>query len=119
MKEVIQNAQIDRTFFGIEDHGILTFFIHLQYDECGYQGFGGYSLDGHGEGWGKWLLFVRALLRALEIEKWEELPGCYCRVKREDGSMHAKPFAIGHPIKDKWADIRDYLPEQEGEDENV
>ena len=40
----IKNARITRTTLGVEDHGILTAFLHLEGDGWGI-GFGGYALD--------------------------------------------------------------------------
>ena len=41
--EEIKNAIITGTYLGIEDHGILTFWLYLDYGGSG-QGFGGYQL---------------------------------------------------------------------------
>lgn len=100
-----KNARIASTMLGIEDHGILSSFIHLEYDGGG-QGFGGYSLDTPvkgsydfkrvGTAWG--MEFIRRVLDTLGVNNWEQLPGTHCRVKAE----HCKVHAIGHIIKDKW-----------------
>ena len=47
--EEIKNAIITGTYLGIEDHGILTFWLYLDYGGSG-QGFGGYQLDNRGTG---------------------------------------------------------------------
>jgi len=95
------NALIESTMLGVEDHGILSCFLHLKYDGSG-QGFGGYSLDTYngkereGTAWG--MEFVRRILEVLEADKWEDLPGMYLRAKH----TWSKVSEIGHITKDKW-----------------
>lgn len=46
MKELEEkNAIIESTMLGWEDHGIMTFYIGLDYGDEGHQHCGGYSLD--------------------------------------------------------------------------
>jgi hypothetical protein len=104
MSEIL-NAKIGSTMLGSEDHGILTLFVNVEGDGWG-QGFGGYALDGP---WderqkirlpsaecGRW---INGILNALEIERWEKLPGTIVRVKRGDTQVLE---AIGHAYKDRW-----------------
>ncbi len=66
---------------GVEDHGILTAYIHLTYGKSGGQGAGGMSLDtydkvkerrvGHALG----SEFILRTLRAFGVSKWEDLQG--------------------------------------------
>jgi hypothetical protein len=105
-----RNAVIIGTMLGIEDHGILTCYVYLDYGDSGHQGFGGYSLDGpRKDGNGKHLgrfgsafgmEFIRRLLDTLGVETWEKLKGTPCRVVAEYSKVHA----IGHFTKNKWFD---------------
>ncbi len=80
-----QNARIERTMLGVEDHGIMSFYLYLDYGGSG-QGFGGYGLDeydkelkrrkGHAFG----LEVIMQILRVVGVEKWEDLPGRFVRV---------------------------------------
>ena len=114
MNEYIENAQITDTFLGIEDHGIFTFSIMLDYGSSG-QGFGHYSLDGYNkelkkrEGWANGIMVLRGILEAVGVDSWEKLKGRYVRVKRVgEHEFSAMVRAIGHPIKDKWMDVREF-----------
>jgi hypothetical protein len=103
------NARISSTMLGIEDHGIMTAFIHLDYGGAG-QGFGGYAFDewvGERGAGGERICkgpygieFVRFVLKTLGVESWEKLPGTYCRAKQDNGRV----YAIGHVLKDQWFD---------------
>lgn len=102
-----ENAQIESTALGFPDRGIFTCWLYLTYDGGG-QGFGGYALDTPlkddkgkflrrvGIGFG--IDFISEILRTVGVEKWEDLPGKYIRVRRE----HTKVHAIGNIIADEW-----------------
>lgn len=99
----IENAKIGTTFLGIEDHGLLSSFLHLEGAGWG-QGFGGLRLDAK-----DWMnapsfcgAYIRAILGTLEVDRWENLPGTLLRIRRPDtgGSIRA----IGHIVKDQWFD---------------
>ena len=96
------NAVIEDTMLGFEDHGFLTFFLHLDYGGSG-QGAGGIILSGaytdH---------YIREILKTVGVEKWEQLKGKHVRAKHE----HWRVFAIGHIIKDQWMEIGDWEPEE-------
>ncbi len=101
----IKNALIKSTFLGIEDHGIFTAFITLDYSGSG-QSFGGYSMDAPNKGeqglsrigtpFG--CEFILRVIRTLEVNSWEKLIGTYCRVM----ATHNKVHSIGHIQKDQW-----------------
>ena len=104
----VKNAKITGTMLGKEDHGVMTFYIYLDYGGM-LQGFGGYVLD-------RWVekdktrrgsMFgmeaIRRILEVLEIETWEKLPGTPVRVK---GSF-SEVRAIGNYLKDSWVDLRE------------
>lgn len=104
----IKNATISSTMLGIEDHGIMTAFIHLDYGGSG-QGFGGYGFDSLkvpgdynsgriGSVFG--CEFIRRVLDVVGVEKWEDLKGKHIRVVSDWG----KVYRIGNIIKDKWFD---------------
>lgn len=106
MSEIdIKNARIESTMLGIEDHGILTCWISLDYGSSG-QGFGGYPFDKPDKKTGKRVglsqmgTYIRRILEILGVDTWEELPGKHIRVKT-DGE-YGKIIAIGHIIKDEW-----------------
>lgn len=104
---MIKNARIKSTHLGREDHGIMTCYLHLEYEGAG-QGFGGYALDNpvkdedgkflRREGRAYGMEFICAILRTLEVDSWEKLPGTHLRV---DADFH-EIKAIGHIIKEKW-----------------
>lgn len=102
----IKNAQIKSTTLGIEDHGIMTFYLHLDYGGSG-QGAGGYSLDEWSEiekkriGAPSGCELIRSILEIIGVEKWEDLPGQYIRVKADYG----KVYAIGNMLNDNWLDF--------------
>ena len=106
----IKNAVIKGTMLGIEDHGIMTCFLNLDYGGSG-QSFGGYSLDGFNESedkrvgtaWG--MEFIRRVLEVLDVDSWEKIKGTHCRVKAD----HGKVYRIGHIIKDQWFDPKQDL----------
>lgn len=79
MKEVI--AKIESTFLGIEDHGIFTAYLYVDYSRGSGQGIGGYSLDDYdperkeriGTGYG--MEWIRRVLLACGVDSWEKLAG--------------------------------------------
>ena len=105
-----KNAKIIDTMLGIEDHGILTCMLTLDYGGSA-QGFGGWELDNFSKEFGRrigtafGMEFINLLLRTLEVSSWEELIGTHVRVKASHTDVHA----IGHIIKDKWFIPRKHL----------
>jgi hypothetical protein len=98
-----KNAVIESTRLTIDDHGILSAWLILDYGGCG-QGFGGYCLytpkdrehtaksrnyAGH---------FIWRVLEIASVGEWSKLRGKTIRVRAEHGEVHA----IGHIIKDDW-----------------
>jgi len=102
------NAKIESTMLGVEDHGILTFFLYVE--GAGWsQSFGGHACDrwdenksqrvGHAFG----MEAIRRILETVGVETWEALPGKNVRVRRgDDGILHH----IGHIVEDRWYDIK-------------
>lgn len=113
-----ENGIIKSTFLGVEDHGIFTAFLHIEFDGSGL-GFGGYALDQHfnradksgriGTAYG--MEFIRQILSTLEVDSWENLPRKTVRVRRDDGKIHT----IGHIVKNRWftpaTDLAHFYPE--------
>lgn len=110
----IKNAQIRSTMLGVEDHGIFSCILSLDYAGSG-QGFGGYALDEYepqrkarfGTAYG--MEFIKRILDTLEVDKWEALKGQHIRADAD----HGKVYGIGHIIKDKWfypeKDLKDFI----------
>lgn len=92
-----ENAQIKSTSLGLEDHWILTFYLHLNGEGWGC-GFGGLRSDGPGLA-----KAIEKLLVTLEIGSWEKLTGTFVRAKSEGLGGGVK--AIGHLLKDRWVSI--------------
>ena len=104
---MIENAVITGTSISVADHGLLSAYVHLSGDGWGVC-FGGFKLDGPhgnpGEGKNYCAVFLRGVLDALEVEKWEDLEGKSCRVDVEGpGGMCLR---IGHFMKDRWFDAK-------------
>lgn len=95
MAEQTMNARITGTDLGDKEHGIPNFWLHLEH-EGGSQSFGGYALRG---GFG--IDAIMGVLKTLEVESWEALPGTILRI-RGDGQ---KIEAIGHVLKDQWLNL--------------
>ena len=102
MAERIENALIRSVWLGIEDHGLLSAFVHLDYGNAG-QGFGGYNLGCTGANYCG--LFVRRTLEVVGSDDWAKLVGKPCRAKIADGLV----VAIGHFLDDKWFKAGDEL----------
>ena len=112
-----ETAIIESTFFGFEDHGCLTFSLHIEQNHS-YQGMGGYSIGvGHrsrakvedivGSKCGTEAM--ARIMWAVGVNSWEELKGKYCRIKRETNSWNAPITSIGHIVDDKWFNLQKYM----------
>jgi hypothetical protein len=78
-------AKITSTMLGVEDHGILTCSLVVEYGKGSGQSVGGYCLDGPvkdsdgkfagrvGTGYG--MEFVSRIMRACGVSSWEKLTG--------------------------------------------
>lgn len=104
-----KNAQIKSTVLGREDHGIMTFFLHLDYGGAG-QGYGGHAIGDKKNPQGFGTAAIAEVLDVLGVECWEKLPGTFCRARASNGAVHA----IGHPLRDKWVDLKALSEELEG-----
>ena len=113
-EDTVQNARITSTFLGVEDHGILTCVLRLDFGGSG-QAVGQYALDmpvhefgrfvGR-RGTAKGMEFVRLILSTLGVDAWEDLKGHLIRIKR--GGEGRMVTAIGHIIEDRWLEFGRY-----------
>ena len=95
-----KNATIKSTFLGIEDHGLFTFYLILDYGNSG-QGAGGYVLSG------KSFEIIRKILEIVKVDEWEELPGKHIKVK----ATHDRVCAIQNILGGEWLDFKEYFKE--------
>jgi hypothetical protein len=109
MSEIV-NAKIRSTQLGIEDHGHMTCYLFLDYNDWGSQGFGGYALDSEAveDNNNSGIRFIRGILETLGLTDWDDLKGHYVRVKVGGVGSDRHILAIGHIIEDKWFDPREF-----------
>lgn len=114
----IQNAIIDGTTLTIEDHGLLSAWLYLDYGGS-HQGFGGYSLHlpesfkHHKIDSGYAGHFIFRSLQIAGVGKWENLKGQTIRVKLTQKGLGGRIIAIGHIVKDDW-----FCPEEDFKNED-
>jgi len=96
--EKTQNGQIESSRLGFLDNGCFTFTLTLDFDGAG-QGFGGIVL-----GKSNTYNVVSGILKALKLEKWEDLEGTYVRVVRD--AKNERIVRIGHIKDDSWFDLQ-------------
>lgn len=117
---IVENALIKSTMLGTEDHGIMSFWLNLEYNGGGQQA-GGYCLDTMEHdakgvfkrriGWGPGLGIIMRILEVVGVSKWEDLPGKYIRVKHD----WDKVYEIGNITKDEWLNFVEFFrKEKEG-----
>lgn len=114
-----KNAKIESTMLGVEDHGIMSFMLMLDYGGGSIQGAGGYALDtplkdNNGKfikrvGGAPGMTLIMRILEVVGVDKWEDLKGEHIRVKAEFTSIHA----IGNLLKDDWLDFKEFFKDQE------
>lgn len=117
----IRNAKITSTMLGVEDHGIMTFFLTVEWQGGGV-GIGGYALDGPDPankdagfgakarvGYGHGYQAIRRVLEIVGVDTWEKLRGQYCRI--DDDGPGARVSKIGNLMKDEWFDLATYMKE--------
>ena len=111
----MRNAVITSTMLGIENHGIMSFYLYLDYGGSGQRA-GGWNLDtpvkigntflrrvGTAEG----LSLIMKILDVVGVGKWEDLKGKHIRVKQDHTAVHA----IGNIIKNEWLDFSQFFEE--------
>lgn len=112
----IHNAKITSIQLGPEDHGIMTFMLHLETSSFNI-GYGGYALDWRDSGGDGVCLpiahayqAIRYLLDTLAVPQWERLPNTLCRIDYDDGlGCSGKIRRIGHIMEDRWFDLAAYM----------
>jgi hypothetical protein len=102
---IVKNAVIEKATITNDDHGCLGAWLHLDYGDCGHQGFGGWALylpasfdhhsvqsvAGH---------FIWRCMEIAGVTRWDQLQGKTIRVRKQSelGSIEAN----GHIVKDDW-----------------
>jgi len=108
-----ENVRIKKAVIEIEDHGILTFGLHIEGSGWGTM-FGGIALDqGRPRSYVS-MRWLRELLETFEVRRWSDLEGQYARIEKRMAGDHC-PRRIGHVIKDRWFDA-DEIFKNERED---
>lgn len=113
---IIENAQIERTSLGREDHGIMTFDIQIKFASGGCC-YGGYALDEYNPVLKERVCTsvgfqaIDRIMQTVGVDHWEDLCGKYIRVKHN--GFGGRIFAIGNFMEDKWFCAQEFF-EQEG-----
>jgi hypothetical protein len=110
----IKNALIESTRLGLEDRGIMTFNLGLDYGGEG-QGAGGYVLDTpikdkKGKfikrvGGAHSMSLIMEILDVVGVANWEDLKGTHIRVK----ASHTEVHAIGNLLEDNWLNFEEFF----------
>jgi len=102
----VMEAKIQSTMLGVEDHGIFTFVIELNYGGAG-QCAGHFALDAYNEkkdyrpGWVGAIPMIRRLLEVVGVSSWEGLVGKKVRVR----CKYDRVKAIGNIKNNEWLDF--------------
>lgn len=86
------NAYISDVYFGIEDHGILCFFITFTDANGVIQGIGARPFTDLN------IQVIKKILDVIETDDFYKLKGTPCRIERENGYDIS---SIKHFVKDK------------------
>lgn len=87
-----RNAKISSTMLGYEGHGIMTWWLTLEWDGGGV-GLGGYVLGGQSG-----IDSIEEILKTVGVETWEELKGKY--VVLESEGIGGRAIGIRNLIKE-------------------
>lgn len=103
-------GKVDRVFFGFEDHGILTCWVHLSFGGTG-QGFGGCALDESNEkgrrvGTAGGLDFILRLLELFKVDELGKIAGRTVYALRETDSYGAPIIGLEVPAFDGGGSFR-------------
>ena len=130
----IENAKITSTSISMADHGCLVITIFVE-GNCWGCGIGGY-MNGVGhlgatewKGNGSAIVAMMKIMDVVGVDKWENLPGKYIRVKTKGCGCASTIDEIGNLIEDKWFNLKEFyktdigqatfvLDEREPEDED-
>jgi len=112
------NAKIVGTMLGFEDHGIMTFFISLEFKNGGV-GFGGYALDTWDKtqdkrvGAGVGIDCLKEIMETVGVERWEDLKGKHVMVESE--GWGGKALGIRNILDtEKWFRPKQWFEERLG-----
>lgn len=105
--DIIVNALIKRASIYVEDHGLWTVTLDLEYDSTfgGVQGFGGYALGrAKGPPRAALALFIMRCCEVVGVRSWEEIKGKHVRVHIDGGGgCSNKIHGIGNLMdSDRW-----------------
>ena len=109
---IVKNAIITNAEIIVDDHGVLTAWLTLEYQDGG-QGFGGYvlylpsSFSHHNDQNNIAGLFIWRCMEIAGVTSWSKMVGKAIRVR---GEKFNYIDAIGHIIKDDW-----FYPDKEFE----
>jgi len=100
-----RNAIIESAEISIDDHGLLTAWVFLDYGDGGHQGFGGYALYlpksfDHHSICGPAGHFIYRVMAIAGVTAWDKLAGRSIRVRSE--SPLERIHSIGHIVKNDW-----------------
>lgn len=91
----VRNVKIASTSLGFEGHGIMTWWVTLEWDG------GGVSLGGYALGGQSGIDSIEEILKTVGVENWEELKGKY--VVLESEGWGGRALGIRNILKeDKW-----------------
>jgi len=102
---MIKNAKIVDTMLGIEDHGIFTASLELEYGDGTQQSFGRSYLGG--EFGCKW---IEQTLDVVGVDRWEKLKGKMIRVEIDNivgNPLYKEIIKIGNIFEDIWFDPKE------------
>lgn len=114
MNTTIENGKITGTMLGREEHGILTFYLFIEFDS-GVCSYGGYKLDSYDKKAGKrigaaaGMQAIAEILDCVGVTKWEDLTGAFIRCEHQ--GWGGKIIRIGNLIKDKWFSLEAFFKE--------
>lgn len=119
----IRNARIESVSITMADHGCLTYWLYLDGGGWGV-GVGGYCI---GKGYldakdfdGVNKYGIESMMRIMDtvgVSRWEDLTGKYIRA--EINGWGDSVTKIGHIIKDKWFDLREFFTSHADEEVKV
>lgn len=105
---MIRNAKITETKLGREDHGILTFYLAIEWGGAACC-VGGYCLDYYDRETEKRIYSAKGLeaianvLETVGVDNWEDLPGKLIRIYEQGRGEPIK--RIGNIMEEKWFDF--------------
>lgn len=110
MDTIIENGKITKTMLGREDHGIMTFYLFIEFSR-GICGFGGYGLDEYDKKTdtrvcsAAGMQAISEIIDCVGVKSWEDLTGSYVRCEHQ--GWGGKIVRIGNIINDKWVSLEE------------